>query len=867
MGASVSVAGTYIGTLTDNKGKFRLEDVPEGSVRLLISFLDYGNSYFDIKVKGNTETGKLKIEKRNTDFDLAGSFSDLVKYSNATIHFDTVLRNSDKKGNFEYTFNEINKFSSSFVSTLGGGWNDQRVSVRGFDHKNIGLILNGIPVNDPFTGSFHWSDWGNISDFASEIQLQRGLGSSKLNGRSIGGSINILTSTGDNRAGGSVGFSYGSGSALKTTLISNSGLLAKRFSLALGVSMSNGSGIVDKTWFNCWTFYIGSRLKISNRHSLDIYAFATPQSHAQNLRQLNIASYSKSLAEEISDYNKEAFTKFKESASGLLFNPDWNSVLTSYNEKQYRYGKVQDRRYDDFINTSENYNEKPLANALWHARWNNKLDQLTSVYFIGANGGNTGLFGVPAYDRSLIPSGIVDFNLTNAGNAIESKGIMVSHVTNSKTFGGITKFNYSWNRNMSTTIGADFRNTSSEKFLEVMDLLGGKYFIDNSSYFRKKDFQAILGDTVAYNYLRNVLHGGTFIQTEFLNDDLAFNVMFGWAGDIYSNTDRFKKGIKDKQKDSLFYLKSPLLSSYQAKIGAKYIINDQMTAFGNVGFHSRPPLFDDVINGEKSAIASEPKSEYYLNYELGFKYVTEDQKLKAGIGLYLSSGNNLVKTFYSLTAAGQHDIHYVTGISAAFKGIEAEISYRFLKNLDMNLIASVADNKFTDNVSGSYVTYESGAKNEILTNYYILNLKTGIAPSTQLKLSAMWKPFDGAEVFISGRHLRDYYSDWDMTSRINDEVDVNGKIKQSWKMPSITIFDTRVSYKMNLKSRFGITIFGLINNFLNTAYIQDATDNSPENGYIIKDTKGNILNNHTAERAEVFVGLPRHFAAGVKLNF
>jgi hypothetical protein len=62
-------------------------------------------------------------------------------------------------------------------------------------------------------------------------------------------------------------------------------------------------------------------------------------------------------------------------------------------------------------------------------------------------------------------------------------------------------------------------------------------------------------------------------------------------------------------------------------------------------------------------------------------------------------------------------------------------------------------------------------------------------------------------------------------------------------------------------------LFGYLNNVLNTLYIQDATDNSPENGYIIKDSKGNVINGHSAERAQVFLGLPRNFNLGARFAF
>ncbi|MBK7096706.1 MAG: TonB-dependent receptor [Saprospiraceae bacterium] len=867
MGASVSIDGTYNGTLTDSKGKFQLKNVKDGKTRLLISYFEFGNSIVEVNVKGDTEAGKIRIEKRTTDQDHTESFADLVTNTKATIHFDTIYDEKSEKLYFADDVNSLNSLSSVFISTQGGGEGDHRISIRGFDQDNTGFFVNGIPVNDPFNGIISWSDWGSLTDVARTIQLQKGIGAGLQNGRNIAGSFNLLTGNGSESQSGSLKLAYGSGNTFKASALVNSGMINKRFSLSMGIIKKAGEGIIDKTWHDQWNFYLGSRLRINSAHTLDLYAFASPQNHAQNLRQQNIGSYSKKLAEKIDDYNQEAFSKIRETSSGNLFNPDWNTITSSYAGKQFRNGNETDRNYADFQNVNEDYNFKPMASLLWSAQWSNRLSQLTSLYYIGGKGGRTGYAGELIWDYSQNPSGIIDFNNTISSNAVESQGVLINNVDNRMTLGGISKFIYSWSRNLNTTIGLDIKKSQSAQFGELRDLLGGKYFTDNSSELRNIDFQAKLGDTTGYNYVKNIGNTGTFIQTEFSNDDIAFNVMFGWSGAVYSLQDKFRKGKKDFQKDSLLYLKSGILSSYQSKLGAKYIINDQMAAYGSIGFSLRPPVFNDVINSQEGAIASEIKNEYFLNYELGFMYSTPDQRFKSRAGLYITSWNNQIKSFYMLNASGVKDLNYVTGINSTYKGIELDLMYRLHKNIDIIFSGSVSDNKFTNKVTGSYITYETGSKTEVLTDYYLLNLKTGFSPGTQLKLSALWKPFKGSQIQLSARHMRDYYSKWDITSRISEETGDDGKLIQSWKVPYSTVLDISFNYDLPLKSRFGITLFGYLNNVLNTLYIQDAADNSPENGYIIKDSKGNIINGHSAERAQVFLGLQRNFNIGARFTF
>ena len=61
-----------------------------------------------------------------------------------------------------------------------------------------------------------------------------------------------------------------------------------------------------------------------------------------------------------------------------------------------------------------------------------------------------------------------------------------------------------------------------------------------------------------------------------------------------------------------------------------------------------------------------------------------------------------------------------------------------------------------------------------------------------------------------------------------------------------------------MKSSTGIEIFGHVFNLFNTLYVQDAVDNSEYNAYYSGV-------NHSASRAEVFLGLPRMFNAGIRI--
>src|SRR5690606_16443720 len=78
-------------------------------------------------------------------------------------------------------FPEVMKNTPSvYVASQAGGFGDSKVYVRGFDQTNTAFLLNGQPINGMEDGNMYWSNWSGMTDVASSVQVQRGLGSSKL---------------------------------------------------------------------------------------------------------------------------------------------------------------------------------------------------------------------------------------------------------------------------------------------------------------------------------------------------------------------------------------------------------------------------------------------------------------------------------------------------------------------------------------------------------------------------------------------------------------------------------------------------------------------------------------------------------------
>lgn len=94
------------------------------------------------------------------------------------------------------------------------------VSVRGYDSKNILVLLDGQPLNSGWDGTV---DWGMVPvDNISKIEVVSGGQSALYGGRAVGGVINIMTKTQKNdEVNGSVNVGYGSNNTWKQNYMVN----------------------------------------------------------------------------------------------------------------------------------------------------------------------------------------------------------------------------------------------------------------------------------------------------------------------------------------------------------------------------------------------------------------------------------------------------------------------------------------------------------------------------------------------------------------------------------------------------------------------------------------------------------------------
>ena len=897
-GANVVVDGTNNGAAANASGAFTISNVPNGAT-LTASMIGYADASMAAARTVNFRLSASSIEMSGLEV-LASRAGEKTPVAYTTV---TKADMEARLGSQDIPMS-LNTTPSVYATQQGGGAGDARINVRGFNQRNVAVMINGVPQNDMENGWVYWSNWDGVGDASHSIQMQRGLSAVNLATPSIGGTMNIITDPTAASKGGFVKQEVGAGSFLKTSLNYNTGLIGGNLALSTTIVRKTGEGVIDKTWTDAWAYYLGVSYQMNDANRFEIYAIGAPQRHGQNLYKQNLGAYDSEFATSIEGYDATAVGEdgqFRDSGEtngvgfGRTFNQNWAPVNSSYDGKQYWYmygARTVERHNPDYLNERENYFHKPLVNLNHYLTLNDQMRLSTIVYWSGGSGGGTGTFGkIPTMDadgglgdddyKFYYGRGpwvrdwntLIDYNSGNADTVYvdksalgrthgdgnnQSVGILRNSINRQSTIGAISKLNYDLSDALKLQIGLDWRTAGIEHAREVRDLMGGDYYLDFSDNNVPDGKRVELGDIIAYHNETTVDWLGFFGQGSYSSGPINAYGMAGFSSIAYTYQDHFTVA------DAVIDHGDPI-TTMQFKGGAMYDVNDNISAFANFGLVEKPPIMDNVIYFD-GTVASDPANEKFQNIEAGVNYRAGNMAVKAGYYMTDWINRNLTKAVSSgQGSSGDTDVIFLTGVNQNHSGLEVEASMQVIDMLHLNAAASFGTWKFTDDANGTYQEDEFNDQGQVTGqtstdySYALKDLFVGDMPQTGMALGVTLTPIAGLSVQALFNYYDKNYSDWGPSAR---EVESDGTAdrEQVWMAPSYNKLDLHVNYDLPISiAGTKMTAFAHVFNALDAVYVQDAVDHSQYNSY------GDKV--HAAHNAEVFLGTPMYFNGGLKVSF
>ena len=851
IGANLILMGTAQGNATDLNGDYVITGVEPGTYTIRVSSVGYITITEEITVGSSDLELDFELELTSaslTALEVFASRSDQT----TPVAFSDVDQEAIQTQLGSRNLPEVLNITPSVYSTgEGGGSGDARINVRGFSQRNVAVMINGVPVNDMENGWVYWSNWSGVGDAARSIQVQRGISNVNLAVPSVGGTLNIITDPTQNEAGGSIKFESGSGALNKTTLQLNSGMINDKFSFSAVGVRKTAEGLVEGTWADEWAYHLAASYQVNEDNRLDLFALGAPQRHGQNLYAMNTATYDRDYALSLDGYDPAAADIHWE--KGRFFNANVTGVSNTYNGKQYIGdgawvgSSVQNRYSRDFINERENFFHKPQINLNWYSELSDKLTLTNVLYYSGGQGGGTGTLGDIEWDYTHNQR-VADWDATIADNDPngESNGILRNSRNNQWTIGDILKLSYQASENLELQAGLDWRTAEIEHYREVRDLLGGRYYVETGDPFNP-NYRAGLGDVVDYNFTNTVDWYGGYLQGEYVADKYSVYATGGISTIKYSHENFFIN-----ESGSPLTRESDNIVGYQAKAGGLYNVTDNTGIYLNVGYISKVPIFDNVISDFNGAINENPENEKFYFYEAGVRYRDPSGQFGINANYYLTDRRDRSFTRGVDLQNGLEGIINISGLDQMHTGVEVETSYKPNNWIRLDVSGSYNLWEYQNDVEAVYLADQGDPNSATDVNLFLEGLKVGNAPQAQLAYILGVQPTNNFDVQLVGTSFYRHWSDFNPLER----DDVNDRA-QPWQAPKYTVFNLHLNYSLD-NILEGSTLFLNLFNVLDETYIQDSVDNSSFNGYD---------DDHDADDAEVFLGLPRRYNFGVRINF
>ncbi len=814
VGASVFLKGTTYGTMTELDGSFSF-DVPAKPATLVVSFVGYVNFEKEINPKqGETiNLGTIALKSNAIglqEVKVVASFA-VDRRTPVSVSEIAPAVIDEKLGNQE--FPEILKMTPSVYATKqGGGYGDSRINLRGFDSRNFAVMINGVPVNDMENGKVYWSNWSGLADVTRSIQVQRGLGASRLAISSVGGTINIITKSTDVKPGGSIYYSIGNNNYLKTAFTLSTGLQDNGWAVTVSGSHTTGDGWAMGTNFDAWSYFMNIAKKFNDKHTVTFNLFGAPQWH--NQRPL-----------------KRPISFWLDNKYGIRYNPDWG----------WRNGKIYGGAY------AYNQYHKPMMsiNHFWTISPKTQLN--TAVYASFGRGGGRRIMGpqqnllrfqYPSglpYESTLItPEGQLDFNSMidiNASSLTGSQAIVAMAKNEHDWYGILSNLNTKVG-NFNITAGIDARYYKGYHYTEIDDLLGGKYYLDGADVNRDPNIPLKEGDKIYYYNIGQVYWSGLFYQMEYVSPSEKFSAFasLSGVGTYYRRIDYFKYTPENQVSDMVHFY------TYSVKGGANYNINKKMNVFINTGYFTRPPQFRFVFLNYTNEINPGAVPEKIFSTDLGFGYRTKTLRFNL-YGYYTDwMDKTLVRTMGTTVAN-------IRGLDAIHKGLEGQLRYYPTKKLSTYAMFSLGDWRWANDVKADIYDEQQNLIGTV--NVYAKGIHVGDAAQTTAALGFDWEALTKLKIGADWTYYDRLYAYFDVENR-TDSTDRS----DAWRLPSYNLLDLSAKYSFKLGG-FNATFYAKVNNVFNTEYISDALDG----------------NDHDAFSSYVFFGLGRTWTLALKVRF
>jgi hypothetical protein len=507
----VSLQETEFTATTTADGTFELSNVPKGEYVLKLSKAGFENLYLPVSVTDQSiDLGEVQFYPDvNQNLD------------NSVITLTEEELTDDEAGGADNIAGLLQSSTDAYQQAVAFNFSAVFFQERGYDSSFGQVLFNGIPMNKYNNGRPQWSDWGGLNDMMRNEEFVSGLNPSDKTFGGVLGSSNYITRASQYRKGGQVAYaatnSNYDGRVMATY---NTGLLSNGWAFSLSGSRRYAQeGYSEGSAYNANAGFIAIEKVIGN-HSLNLTAFYTPNRHGKNspntqeVFDLGGQTYNAYWGWQEGEKRNSRVKEIKEPTFFLSHNWKINDKSTLSTNLMYQYGTIGDSRlgYDTSNNPDPTYYKKLPSFYLAPGYENYQTAEEYTYKFLNDDP-----------DSQILWDDLYQANYTLNGDAAY---YLYEDVVDDETMAGSIIFNSQLKDNIKLDASVLYKNTLSENYAHMLDLLGAQYQIDSDKFesegsalgqndINNPNRQVVEGDKFLYNYSIDATQMEAFTQMQF----------------------------------------------------------------------------------------------------------------------------------------------------------------------------------------------------------------------------------------------------------------------------------------------------------------------------------------------------------------
>lgn len=707
-----TIQSTNQSTLTNAVGEFVFSAVPEGDQSVQISSTGYSAQTFAIEIKkGETlDLGVVVLEEDIT--------------SEQQMSLVTITENDlgDDNSGSESTSGLLQASRDAYQQAAAFNWGQARFRIRGLDNAYGTTMINGIAMNKIYDGRPQWSNWGGLNDATRNQEFTMGSAPSDYTFGGALGTQEINTRASFYRPGSRVSFSgTNTNYSWRAMGTHASGMNKKGWAFVVSGSRRWAEeGYFDGTDYSANSLFASVEKKINDKHSLNFTSF-----YAQNSRGKSSPN-----TKEVNDLK------------GIEYNSYWgwqdgkkrNSRDKDIQEPMMMLSHYWKINAKNSLNTNVAYQTGSIGNTRIDYQTANNPDptyykNLPSYYLnsptyyvqTGVDGSGNPIYANPMADlarANFIADGQINWSSMYDQNRRTGKSVYALYEdrTDDDLISANSILTSELTDNINLNAGVNFKKLKSHNFQNMLDLLGGSYFVDIDPFYTGNASQSDLnnpsrmikeGDTYGYNYnlFATVIDG--FTQFKFNYKKADFYLAQSFSRSEYQRDGLYRNGIYLNNS----YGKSGKITyeNFGFKGGLTYKITGNHLLNFNGMYMTKAPTMRNVFSNARlnNNITEDIDSERIFSADAS--YILRTPKVKARLTGFMSKIQNGadLSFFYAedlfdtgSVGSGNEDSfisELVTNVDRKNIGAELGIEYQITSTIKATAAASYGQYIYSNN--------------------------------------------------------------------------------------------------------------------------------------------------------------------------